>query len=170
MLKRRNRRLTLWYIIPAVLLVSFLNASAADARVEFRGGGTVYGFDGCEEFGWEGAETVVARFRPSGLPGNGANTFLTMFWNNFPYAMGLATRGGPFTSSFQEVDGAGIGGQARLLDNRGQGRRFSELRVTRQQPGTITAETENVRLEGVIRHFDGLRGCTARFEFLMRRR
>lgn len=170
MLKRRNRRLTLWYVIPVALLLSFFHASAADARVEFRGGGSVYDFDGCEDFGWEDTETVIARFRPSGLPGNGSSTFLTMFWNNYPYAMGLATRGTPFTSSFQEVDGAGIGSQPRLLDNKGQGRRFSELRVTRQQPGTITADTDTVRLEGIIRNFDGLRGCTARFEFLMRQR
>ncbi|MFN7002559.1 MAG: hypothetical protein ACK4NW_03885 [Roseinatronobacter sp.] len=162
------RHFTKGLAFSVVFAGSLMAPNAADARVEFQGGGSVYDFSGCEAYGWQGTSTVKARFRPGGLPGNGPNTRMSMFWDTF--AMVLRTRGEPLTSSFIEVDGAGVGSDLNIYSNERQGENFSQVRITRQQPNNITASTDVVRLEGIIRHFDGLRGCTARFEFLMRQR
>lgn len=162
----RMRLLSCWQVLPAAVLASFLGLSAAEARVEFRGGGTVHGYSGCEAHGWQGPDTVLARFHPADLPGNGDRARLTIFWDLF--AIALTTRGGQFTSSFSRVDGGAIGPGLNVFRNDGPTRNLPRVRITRQQPADITASTDAVRLEGVIRHFDGLDGCTARFEFFMR--
>ena len=167
MLTQINWRLPSWHAMSVAIFLSVFTATAVDARVEFRGGGSVYGFNSCEAYGWDRTTTLKARFRPGGLPGNPDNSFLTMFWDF--YTMGLVSQGTSFPRKFRNVDGVSIGSTPTLHDGQG-GSPIMKVRITRQVPRTIAADTDTVQLEGIIRHFDGLRGCTARFEFLMRKR
>ena len=152
-------------VAAAALVVGLAVPQGAEARTEFYGGGSVYDFSNCEAYGWQGVNTVQARYRPADLPGNSDSASLSLFWGTF--AMGLQTRGGDFTDSFQVTDGGKVASGMNRFGNFGPDETFPRVRLTRQQPGVVTGDTEMVRLHGVIRHFDGLRGCTARFALLL---
>ena len=152
----------------AVLVFGLSAPQAAEARTEFYGGGSVYDFQGCEAYGWQGVSTVKARFRPADLPGNGDSAALSLFWDTF--AMGLQTRGGNFDDNFQVTDGGKVASGMNQFGNHGPDETRSRVRITRQQPNTLSGDTDMVRLQGIIRNFDGLRGCTARFALLVHQR
>ena len=64
--------------LAALLAVSAFGLAAAPvSAIEFRGGGAMYGFSGCEAQGWSGANMVRARFTPAA--DNGGRNTLTLF-------------------------------------------------------------------------------------------
>lgn len=139
-------------------------AGTVEASTEWRGGGFVAEFDNCESGGWPSGmvETIRARYRPSGLPNNGNTSRLTLLFNNGADA--YRTRQGRFANRFSEVDGMGVWSTGYVFDP------DPRIRILQHQPSNISASTDRIRLVGMIRHFNGVRGCRVRFDVSLRRR
>jgi len=91
-----------------VLAAGVALAGGSAASTDWRGGGYVSEFENCEGGGRATGhnEAIRARYRPSGLPGNGNASRLTFLFNNGNEH--YQTRSGRFASQFSQVDGVAI--------------------------------------------------------------
>ncbi|GAB4275286.1 MAG: hypothetical protein Kow0013_29370 [Pararhodobacter sp.] len=127
-----------------------LAASPAMASSEWRGGGFLTDFVGCEGTGWSGVTSVIVRLRPSGLPGN-SDTLTSLAFN------------------------VGTGHQVLVFDDNGQVVNYfiaysggfdvasiASVDILRVSPENV--QVGDPVVEGVVRinGFDGVAGCSAR--------
>lgn len=146
------------------LAAGVMIAGMPAVATEWRGGGFVNEFRNCEAGGWPPnmVETIRARYRPSGLPSNGETSRLTLLFNNGSDA--YRTRSGRFSGTFTEVDGMGVWSTGYTFDP------HPSVRIVQHQPANITANTGRIRIVGIIRNFNGARGCQVRFDVTLTRR
>lgn len=158
-IKWSRRVCAAWVLAAGVAL-----AGGSEASTEWRGGGFISDFQNCEDYGWPDgySDMIQARYRPSGMPGNGDTSRLTLLFNTGTEH--YRTREGRFDSRFGEVDGAAIWSGAWIFDP------HPMVRMRQHQPPNITQNTDRIRLVGMIRHFSGLRGCRMQFDLTLTRR
>ena len=146
----------------AILLAAmFSGVSTASAQfVDWFGGGVLTQVTDCPAGNIAAVTNRAfhARYRHPGLPGNGDDALLSMFFNN--WAFNFRRVGGPLPPTFEVVNGTFIGG--------GSGTYKPRLRILDHDPApeTIDQNTPAITLEGIIKKFSGFPGnenCVVRF-------
>lgn len=147
-------------ILPAVCLATAVfGAAPAAAATEFFGGGFVTDFSqACNDHFLGSIQMVTARYMPSGLPGNGNSTSLTLLAE--PGAINYSTEG-RFSGSFTPVNTVGIFAEGGVQTNP-----LPRLRLTPGSSINIGAGTEMILLNGEVSE---PLGCTMRFRVYMSR-
>lgn len=133
-------------------LLGAMGATAASAQVQFRGGGFVSNFSGCEQYGWRDQSLMIrARYRPAELSQDNT-TSLSLYLHN---GAENYSRSGPLDFTFQSLQGNFIWtGSGRTTPR-------PRIRVLTQDPEVITAETRDIQMRFRIRNFGVLPGCQA---------
>lgn len=147
----------------ACFAVAVLGATPTAASTEFRGGGFITDFSQqCAVEGWSGIINAKARYRPSGLEGNGNLTRLTFLTDTGAVNYQIE---GSFANSFQPVDAVAIFTTAYEQNNP-----RPRLRLTSGSNINIGQGATMVTLNGDIQNFNGVPDCSARFRFYTHRR
>jgi len=134
------------------VLLGAMGATAASAQIQFRGGGFVSNFVGCEQYGWSNQSvTIRARYSPAELsPANTTDMSLYLYTGTENY-----TRQGPLDLTFQSLQGNYIWtGAGRTIPR-------PRIRVLSQSPEVITESTRDIQMRFRIRNFAVLTGCQA---------
>jgi hypothetical protein len=138
------------------LLCAVASAAPVEARTVFLGTLQVTDAPGCAD--WHTGDRQDARYEPSGLPGNGASTGLSLFGRGS--ALNLQ-KSGRFSNVLTAVAGNAITGSARDIIP------APKVAVTFSNPsGTgITAQSDFLSIKGKIQNPDdtNLQACTISF-------
>ena len=135
----------------ALLGVLSLTPQSASAATEFRGGGYMIDFAGCEVLGWAGGEQLVARIRPGGLPDNDPTwTYMTVLFNS-----------GAINFKFQPDPGNWFAVTTTSMF-RLAFEYESLMRITDVYPAVIENTTDFIFIEAEIDGFESQDGCSAR--------
>jgi hypothetical protein len=138
---------------------------AAPAHAEFRGGGALHNFVGCEAQGWYGTNAVRVRYRPGELLGN--PTAISFF---LPDGGALTMR---TYREFVDRSNWFLGRGDAIWDqfyNWGTRPRMRILRRIVNEPsgaGFVDATEITIRMR--IQNFNGLAGCTADASMILHR-
>jgi hypothetical protein len=148
-----------------VLVLAASTMMAAPAHAEFRGGGAIHDFDGCEAQGWQGTIPVRIRYRPGEVLGN--PTTMSFFLEN----------GGALTvrtyREFEDRSTWFLGRGDSIFSGFFNWQERPRMRILRRivnEPsgGTIFDATEiSIRMR--IQNWNGVAGCTADASMIMHR-
>ncbi|MCC0081593.1 MAG: hypothetical protein H6899_16950 [Rhodobacter sp.] len=144
--------------IAAVSCIALTAVSPAMARTEFRGGGVIGSYSGCEANGFpaNSGNTVVGRYTPGGLPGNSATEdMLSLSYNTYAFHFRFPagwSYGTPVTVTW--IATIGGGGGAWVPNN-------TVTLTFLAPPPFAEADSTDRYLNFLITNLDDLAGCSA---------
>jgi hypothetical protein len=145
----------------AVLWVGQLPAAAQAPVGLWLGVGEITAFTSvCETKGWTGTATLVGvGYEPPSVGRNGPSTGLGITIGPFNH-YSFVLPSGALNGSYQtvNVEHIGLGPQAYT----------AKMKVTSQQPPTITIMTDFISLVGEINGWDDIAGCVATFDIVLK--
>ncbi|KPQ07392.1 MAG: hypothetical protein HLUCCA12_06140 [Rhodobacteraceae bacterium HLUCCA12] len=134
----------------------------AQNQVQFRGGGYVSNFSGCEDYGWNADTNMMirARYSPGELAANDNRTSLSVY---LPMGAENYSRRGSFGRNFRGVQGSFVwSGGGRIIPR-------PRVRVIAQNPQNISDTTGEIQMRLRVRNFGVLEGCMAEIGLVMTR-
>lgn len=136
-------------------MASLVTAGSAEARVRFSGIMVITGNSGSLTCSYRSVgDTVVVRFLPAGVADNGADSWLTLTYDEYVNAYVLS--GGSFGSTFQTVNQIEVGVSTANV--------ASQVKFTSQIPATIDATTQTLWITGAIKaYYDSDPQCNVTF-------
>ncbi|MFN7003550.1 MAG: hypothetical protein ACK4NW_09000 [Roseinatronobacter sp.] len=151
------------FTLAAALLISFSSLAKAQV-VEFRGGGFLSDFseDCAPFFAPDNRVYINVRYRPANLGSNGTNSELA-FSNEFFWQTTFELQDGSFSEEWSRAQGFHGG----IITLRTRPAPF--LRDRQQDPATLTNQSQDVYIQGQVRHMFQ-RGCRASYNIALIRR